>query len=603
MKTIIKLFKLFTKDERKKCAYVLTFVLGMALLDTAGVASLMPFLAVVGDPEMVNNNPILNKLYVWFQNFGVSDQGEFLIALGIGSFSLLIASAIYRTLTEFKMNSFVEQIRHSISSRLLGRYLQQPYEFFMGRNTGDLSKAALSEVDQLIGGVIRPVFSMLAYFIVAFCMIFFLLYLYPQLLFISIGLLGGSYALTFAIIKPILDRLGRLRTESNKNRFLIALEALNGVRELKLLGYEKNYLDRYDAESTNLSKTLASNLTLNRVPKYIIEAIAFGGIIAMVLSLMVTDGGIESEALGRILPLIGLFTFAAYRLQPALHFVFSGFASLRFGKTAVEKIYEDLFEISTSWDFKNNDLKSLGLKHELVATNLSFKYFGTNKLALRDISFTLPVGGVLGIVGTTGCGKSTLVNLILHLLKPSGGSLSVDGKDITSNLVRPWQRTIGCVSQDIFLTDNTLAENIAFGIEHSEIDLQQVQNCARLANIHDFIENNLDKKYETLVGERGVRLSGGQRQRVGIARALYHNPDLLIFDEATSSLDSVVEKAIMEAIETLSNEKTIIIVAHRMNTIKKCDNILLLNEGMIETSGTYDQLRQHSKRFQEMIKA
>ena len=285
-------------------------------------------------------------------------------------------------------------------------------------------------------------------------------------------------------------------------------------------------------------------MTLNRVPKYIIEAIAFGGIIAMVLSLMVTDG-IESEALGRILPLIGLFTFAAYRLQPALHFVFSGFASLRFGKTAVEKIYEDLFEISTSWDFKNNDPKSLGLKHELVATNLSFKYLGTNKLALRNISFTLPVGGVLGIVGTTGCGKSTLVNLILHLLKPSGGSLSVDGKNITSNLVRPWQRTIGCVSQDIFLTDNTLAENIAFGIEHSEIDLQQVQNYARKL-ILDFIENNLDKKYETCWW-RGVRLSGGQRQRVGIARALYHNPDLLIFDEATSSLDSVVEKAIMEA--------------------------------------------------------
>lgn len=603
MNTIIKLFKLFTKKERRQCAFVLMIVLGMALLDTAGVASLMPFLAVVGDPEMITNNPVLSKLYLFSQNLGVSNSGEFLIALGIGSFMLLIIIVIYRTLTEFKMNSFVEQIRHSISSRLLGRYLAQPYEFFMGRNTGDLSKAALSEVDQLIGGVIRPVFSMLAYSIIAFCMILFLFYLYPLLLFISIGLLGGSYALTFVIIKPILDRLGRLRTKSNKNRFLLALEALNGVRELKLLGYEKTYLNRYDFESSNLSHTLASNLTLNRVPKYIIEAIAFGGIITMVLSLMVTDGGIESEALGRILPLIGLFAFAAYRLQPALHFVFSGFASLRFGKTAVEKIYEDLYEVGTSEELKEKDSKSLGLEHQIVASNLSFKYLGTKKLALRDISFTLPVGSVMGIAGTTGCGKSTLVNLVLHLLKPSGGSLSVDGKEITSDLVRPWQRTIGCVSQDIFLTDNTLAENIAFGIDPSEINFQQVQNSAKLANIHQFIQNNLENKYDTLVGERGVRLSGGQRQRIGIARALYHNPDLLIFDEATSALDSVVEKAIMEAIDRLSKEKTIIIVAHRMNTIKKCDNILLLNEGALEASGTFNELSRSSKRFQEMIEA
>ena len=603
MQILTRLFKLFTKDERKKCAYVLTFVLGMALLDIAGVASLMPFLAVVGDPEMINTNPVLNSLYLYLQNFGVSNQGEFLIALGIGSFLLLITSAFYRTFTEFMMNNFVEQIRHSISSRLLERYLTQPYEFFMGRNTGDLSKAALSEVDQLIGSVIRPVFSLFAYLIVSFSMISFLLYLYPQLLFLSVGIIGGSYALIFVIIRPTLDRLGRLRTKSNKNRFLVALEALNGARELKLLGHEKTYLNRYVVESLSFSKTVATNLTLNRVPKYIIEAIAFGGIILLVLSLLVTEGGIESEALGRILPLIGLFVFAAYRLQPALHFVFSGFASLRFGDTAVEKIYEDLCETSISEDFQDTDFKSLGLKNQIVATNLSFNYLGTEKQALRDISFTLPVGGVMGIVGTTGCGKSTLVNLIMHLLKPSGGSLSVDGKEITSDLVRPWQRTIGCVSQDIFLTDNTLAENIAFGIEPSKINLQQVQNCAKLANIHDFIENNLENKYETLVGERGVRISGGQRQRIGIARALYHKPDLLIFDEATSSLDSVVEKAIMEAIETLSNEKTIIIVAHRMNTIKKCDNILLLNEGMLETSGTYDELSQSSRRFQEMIKS
>lgn len=603
MKTLIKLFKLFTRLERKKCARVLVFVLGMALLDTAGVASLLPFLAVIGDPEMINTNQVLKELYLFSEKLGVRESGHFLIALGIGSFTLLVLSAVYRTITEFKMNSFVEEIRHSISSRLLESYLGQPYEFFMGRNTADLSKAALSEVDQLIGGVIRPVFSMLAYSIVAFCMISFLFFLYPLLLIFSIGLLGGGYAFTFAIIKPIVDRLGIMRTDSNKNRFLIALEALNGVRELKLLGYEKAYLNRYDAESGNLSHALASNLTLNRVPKYIIEAIAFGGIIALVLSLMVIDGGIESEALGSILPLIGLFAFAAYRMQPALHFVFSGFASLRFGKTAVEKIYDDLHEVGFNNELREPNELPLGVKNSIEAKGLSFKYEGAESLALKNISFSLPVGSVLGIVGSTGCGKSTLVNIILHLLTPLRGDLIVDNKKVTPELVPRWQRTIGCVSQDIFLTDNTLAENIAFGVEPSKIDMRQVQHCAEMANIHEFIQNDLPKKYSTLVGERGVRLSGGQRQRIGIARALYHSPDLLIFDEATSALDTVVEKAIMEAIDNLASEKTIIIVAHRMNTIMKCDNILLLHDGMLEDSGTFQELSQSNVRFQAMIDA
>tara|TARA_B100000035_G_scaffold149747_1_gene127610 strand:- start:247 stop:1203 length:957 start_codon:yes stop_codon:yes gene_type:complete len=317
---------------------------------------------------------------------------------------------------------------------------------------------------------------------------------------------------------------------------------------------------------------------------------------------MVSGGGIESSALGEILPLVGLYTFAAYRLQPSLHYIFSGVSSLRFGKTAIDDIYEDLYELRSSSELKDQNFNSLGLKNKLELKNISFKYQDAEKLAIQDISFTLPVGEVLGIVGSTGCGKSTLVNLILKLLTPLSGSLEVDGKEVTNLSTRSWQRTIGCVPQDIFLTDNTLAENIAFGVEPSQIDMKQVKECAKLANIHEFIENNLPNKYKSLIGERGVRLSGGQRQRVGIARALYHKPDLLIFDEATSSLDVVVEKAIMEAIDTLSIEKTIIIVAHRMNTIKKCDNILLLEDGKLESSGTYNELSHSSKRFQEMIK-
>ena len=600
MTTLFRLFKLFSKRERLDGSLVLLFILGMALLDTAGVASLMPFLAVIGDPSLIDTNPILQMTFKASQNYGVTTSGDFLIFLGSGIFMLLMISAAYRTFTQFKMNRYIEMMRHSLSSRLLRNYLGQPYEFFMGRNSSDLSKSALSEVDQLIAGVLRPVFNLFAYSIVGICLVGFLAFLNPLLLGISSVVLGGSYMLIFILVKPMLDRLGKMRTISNGNRYLIAQEALNGVRDLKLLGRESTYLSRFEYESNQFAHSVASNLTLNRVPKYIVEAVAFGGIIAILVSLMISESQIESDVLGEVLPMVGLYAFAAYRLQPALHFIFSGFASLRFGMTAVDAVYEDLLQNEVAFKFNNLIPEALCFRHSIEAKNLQFSYANTDSVAIKDISFKLGFGEMLGIVGSTGCGKSTLVNLVLGLLRPSRGSIFVDGREITPDLVGRLQRSIGYVPQDIFLTDNSLAENIAFGVPKGEIDYSHVQQCARLAKIHDFIEDNLAEKYGTLVGERGVRLSGGQRQRIGIARALYHNPQVLVFDEATSALDTVVEKAIMDAIETLSNDKTIIIIAHRMNTIKKCNNILLMSEGAIEASGTFDELRESNKRFQKM---
>ena len=601
MSTLKKLFKLFSKKEQKEGLVVLFFVLGMALLDTAGVASLMPFLAVIGDPELINTNQTLKLIYELSQGYGVKTSSDFLILLGFGSFMLLIISAAYRTFTQFKMNRYIEMMRHSLSARLLENYLGQPYEFFMTNNTSNLSKSTLSEVDQLVSAVLRPVFSMFAYSMVGICMFILLATINPFLLVISSLILGGSYILIFKISKPILDRLGKLRTSSNAKRYLIAQESLTGVRDLKLLGRELTYINRFEDESSNFAHTVASNLTLNRVPKYIVEAIAFGGIIAIVLSLIISGNQIESNALGRVLPMVGLYAFAAYRLQPALHFIFSGFASLRFGKTAVDSVYKDLLQYEVESKFNSKLLEPISFNKILEIKDLYFRYLNTDNDAIKNITFSLNRGEMLGIVGPTGCGKSTLVNLLIGLLRVSNGSIAVDGKEITPDLVNRWQRSIGYVPQDIFLTDNTLAENIAFGVPKNEIDYRQVKHCASLANIDNFIKKELPLKYETIVGERGVRLSGGQKQRIGIARALYNNPEILIFDEATSALDSVVEKTIMEAIDFLSNEKTIILIAHRMNTIKRCNKILLMNSGTIEASGNYDELYKSSKRFQKMV--
>lgn len=603
METIHKLSKLFMPEEKWKGFRVLLLVLGMALLDTAGLASMMPFLAVVGDPDIIQQNVYISSVFDTSRLYGISTKNQFLVLLGTCSFLLLLLSAFYRVITEYKMNSFVEQLRHSISSRLLKVYLAQPYEFFMKRNTSEMSKSTLSEVDQLIGTVLRPVFNMFAYAIVAICITLFLLYLYPLLLLCSILVLGGAYAVTFAIIRKRLDNLGRLRSASNKNRFWIAQEALSGIRELKLLGAERYYTNKFDGESLKLSHSLAMNLTLGRVPKYIIEALAFGGIIILVLSLIIAEGGVESEALGRILPLVGVFTFAAYRLQPSLHFIFSGIASIRFGRSAVEKIYEDIIlyqPLASDFVSTNTVLK---FENNLTLTNLTFRYQGTTRNILDKVNLEITAGNVIGVVGSTGCGKSTLVNLIANLLTPTSGSITVDGLELSAELSPQWQKAIGYVPQNIFLTDASIAENIALGQALSSIDHDRVIECAKLASIHDFVINDLPQKYLTIVGERGVRLSGGQRQRIGIARALYNAPHLLIFDEATSALDNIVEKEIMNAIDNLSENHTIILIAHRINTIKKCDTILLMHDGKIDARGNYEELIKHSARFKELCEA
>jgi len=576
-------------------------VMGMALLETAGVASVMPFLAVLGNPEMLHTNPILSTLYTHVQPLGISTPDDFLIALGLGAFVLIIVSAAYRTLTHYAMNRYIEMRRHSIGTRLLETYLRQPYSFFLDRHSSDMSKTILSEVDQLIGNVIRPAYNMVAYSLVLITITTLLLMVNPWLALFAAGLLGGLYALVFLALKHKLTRLGGIRVAANKERFMAASEAFGGIKDIKLLGREQSYLSRFHSPSQQFAATYASNLTINQIPKYLIEAFAFGGIIGIVLVLMIRAGGLSNNALGQILPIVGLYTFSAYRLQPALQAIFSGFASLRYGQAAVDSLYADLHPDNTpAQQLPKTTHAPLKAKQSIALDHLSYAYPKAAKQALIDLDLEIPVGSVVGLVGSTGAGKTTLVDVILGLLRPIQGAITVDGAPITDGYLRAWQQSLGYVPQEIFLTDTSIAENIALGIPKDQIDVAQVERCARMAQVHDFIVHELAAEYQTLVGERGVRLSGGQRQRIGIARALYHNPEVLVFDEATSALDTVTEKAVMDAIDSLAHQKTIILIAHRLTTVKNCDQIVLLEQGGIKAKGTYNELIEYDLQFRKM---
>ncbi len=574
--------------------------MGMAILETASVASIMPFLAVLGNPQMLENNAVLKVIYTHTQGLGVSTPDDFLIVLGVGVFVLIVVSAAYRIFTQYVMNRFIEMRRHSISARILETYLRQPYEFFLDRNSGEMSKTILSEVDQVIANVFRPAYNMMGFSLVVVCLTVLMIVVDPLLAFLAAGLIGGLYVLIFAGIKRRLLHLGEALVSSNKERFMAAGEALGGIKDIKLLGREDSYLCRFKGYSKQFSSIIASQITLNQVPKYAIEALAFGGIIVIILVLMVTEGGISSAALGQILPIVGLYAFAAYRLQPAIQAMFQGFASLRYGQKAVDNLYADMHPDNSPKPFPEQAPKALKAKRLIALKHLSYTYPKATKPTLIDLNLEIPVGSSVGLVGSTGAGKTTVVDVILGLLRPTKGAITVDGNPVTDEQLRAWQQSLGYVPQDIFLTDTSVAENIALGMPKIQIDQEQVERCARMAQVHEFITNELPNQYETLVGERGVRLSGGQRQRIGIARALYHNPEVLVFDEATSALDTVTERAVMEAIDALAHQKTIILIAHRLSTVKNCDQIVMLEKGQIKAKGKFDELAQVDQQFREM---
>jgi len=597
MKTFLKALNLLTRKEKSRGLCVLLMVIIMAILETAGVASVMPFLAVLGNPQMLEENRILLVLFSYAQAIGINTPDQFLIALGIAAFALIIISAAYRTLAHYALNRFIEMRRHSISSRLLESYLHHPYEFFLNRHSSDMSKTILSEVDQVVAQVFRPIILMISYIVVLLAITSMLLIVNPLLAFLAAGILGGLYTLIYLALRHYLSRLGKRRAAANKGRFMAAGEAFGGIKSIKLSGREDSYLSRFREPSRIFAASQATHQTLNQVPQYLIEAIAFGGILFLTLWLLITAGGLNSGALGEILPILGLYAFAAYRMQPALRGIFQGLASLRYGQAAVDSLHSDLHSLSSAENISSNRAKALKAKRSIQLSNLSYTYPNASKSSLSKLDLKIPVGSSIGLVGSTGAGKTTLVDIILGLLPPSEGSINVDENPINSENLRNWQQCLGYVPQEIFLNDSSLEENIAFGLPVNEIDRSQVISCARMAQVHDFVVGELPDKYDTVVGERGVRLSGGQRQRIGIARALYHNPEILVFDEATSALDDLTELAVMDAIDTLAKQKTIIIIAHRLSTVKSCDQVVLLEKGRIKDRGNFSELVDKYEHF------
>tara|TARA_B110000027_G_scaffold132481_1_gene158702 strand:- start:219 stop:1991 length:1773 start_codon:yes stop_codon:yes gene_type:complete len=589
MQTIKKFLFLLSPHERKSAYWLLSMIIIMALLDMVGVASILPFMAVLTNPSLIETNFILSKMFEISKIFGVKNDQQFLFVLGIIVFALLIISLTFKAFTTYIQVRFVQMREYSIGKRLVEGYLNQPYSWFLSRHSADIGKTILSEVQQLISGGIKPLMELIAKATVAIALII-LLILVDSKLAIIVGLsLSGVYGLIFFVVRNYLNQTGLERLKNNQLRFASVSEAFGAAKEVKVGGLEKTYIKSFSKSAKIYAYTQASSQVIAQLPRFILEAIAFGGILLIILYIMAQTGSFNNA-----LPIISLYVFAGYRLMPALQQIYKSFTQLTFIGPSLNKLEKDLESLKPVNE--NHEQGALSFTNSISLKNIHYSYPNATRTALKALSLNIPAKSTVGFIGTTGSGKTTTVDIILGLLEPQKGTLEVDGKIISKQNSRAWQNSIGYVPQHVYLSDDSVANNIAFGVEPKGISLEAIEKAAKIANLHEFVINELPKKYSTMIGERGVRLSGGQRQRIGIARALYHNPQLLILDEATSALDNQTEQAVMDAVNNLSNNITIIMIAHRLDTVKNCDIIFKINKGQVVEQGDFNKII-HRKNY------
>lgn len=591
---------LLSRSERRTARLVLVVILLAALSSAAMIGSIMPFLSVLSKPKRIHEVGSLSQLYV---AGGFTSDYQFLVALGLGSLLVILLSSLLQVLRIWATARFTTRRSHTLSYRLLSAYLRQPYEYFLDHHSGTLSSHILGEVQVFVGQFLMPAATAVTSFLTSVVIITFVLWVNALVGLIAFVLIGGLYGATLFLSRRVIAKAGRVRAETNAERFRIANEALGGVKDIKLLGRERNYIDRFVVPSSAMSGTQFVVSFFGELPQYVMQAIIFGGMILLCLFLVQPDAFSSDESLGELVPLLGVFAFAGQRLMPELQKLYFSLTQLTYSRQAVENLHSDLVGKDDEGEVPEASSTSLRFQDELNLERVSYRYPTANRDGLQELSLTIRAGEKIGVVGTSGAGKTTFADLVLGLLIPKAGRMIVDGTVLTKDNLRFWQNSVGYVPQNIFLTDSTIAENIALGSPPEQIDWQRIETAARLAQLDNFIRDELPHGYQTLVGERGVRLSGGQRQRIGIARAIYHDASLIIFDEATSALDNITEREVMEAVDSLPGDKTVLVIAHRLSTVRRCDRILILDQGRVSGFDCWDKLLKTNEGFRKMTLA
>ena len=554
------------------------------VLDVVGVGSIIPFTTLLVQPDIVVSNPYFAHAMTWT---GASSPRELTIFLGLGTLAFLVVVNALQMWTVWLLLDFTWSEGRKLSARLLESYLARPYAWFLRRHTSGLLNMLFQEVQRTIGSVLDPALVIVARGVAALCLVGFLIYLNPVVALGATILFGGAYGTLYLVLRPYITRTSIEAKQAREETHKVATEALNAIKDVKLNGLARFMLARYDIPSHAMARREAVTRMLANAPRYLLEIVALGGFIVGALFLAA-----PAHEQGSAVPLLAAYAFAGYRLMPSLQQIYASVTHLRYNIVSLESILRDITEVEARIPEAEAPRGASPFREGRIEfEGVAFEYSGAREPVLRGIDAVIEPKTSVGIIGQTGSGKTTMVDLIMGLLEPTDGRILIDGVALSSENMAHWQAHIGYVPQSLYLTDDTIASNIAFGVPPHEIDLTRVARAAKAAHLDTLIEDS-PKGYDSQVGERGARLSSGQRQRIGIARALYRNPKVLILDEATSALDYETESAVMDAVMRLSHKLTIIMIAHRLHTIKSCEFVFEVRDGKLRRLTDFGQTRR-----------
>lgn len=592
------LLLLDAKQRRQFWKHCVTTMMA-ALVEVASIVSVMPFFALVSKPEVIHTS---SKLQAIYRFVGADSDKSFIILAGMATLTLLAIGNAVIGFDAAARQRYSWGLSHDIAIRLFRSYLRRPYSFFLERNSTDLTKNILMETRHLVIGYLTPLLDLISRGAAVVLVVTVLMLVDPVVALAAFFVLSTAYGLIYVSLRRSINRSGSQQLRLNKQRSQTAHEVFAGIKEVRTTQSESFFLERYSVASEAYTRHQATNHIVSETPKFALEVVAFGLLIISTLVLLSSGGSLVDA-----MPMLVLYAASGYRLIPALQKCFSAMAKMRFNSHIVTHLAEEL--AAQDSDIAPSDTQDSAPEVTAGAAavdmrDLCFSYAGApdHRKALDRVNLRIERGELIGIVGPTGSGKTTMIDLILGLLSPGSGELNVLGQSMTdATRTRVWRR-VSYVPQHIFLCDDTIAYNVALGADRDALDLARVEQCLRLANVWDHV-NALPEGMQTVVGDRGVRLSGGERQRIGIARALYRDCELMVLDEATSALDNTTEKKLIADILHIAPGKTILMIAHRLSSLKHCDRIYVISRGHLTASGSFEELSRSSPEFQVLLHA
>jgi len=583
---------ILSPPQRRKYILLQGFFVVAAMVQVAGVVSVAPFIAMVANPTIIHQNPLAARLYAGMH---FASDISFLKSLGLMLMAMIVLSNMVAALGVWLIVSFSLQLGVEIQEDIFHGFLHRDYVQMARTNSSALIAVVTAHVGRFVYMVMQPLLNLISQAIAAVIVIVGLIW-YDHLTAIYAGILiGGGYAVVFLSMRRRLVKHGEIAWLADGNKQRLLAESLSGIKEIRLIGSER----LYESAFTNITRGALRSDTIiglmGDLPKFILESIAFCALLGLGIRLLSV-----SETPQSIVGVLSMYAMAGYRLLPAAQNVFKAASQIRANSPIIAELRPDILAGRTKVQITTDRQRVVLPEGDIVYDNVWFTYPDTKHATIKGISVVIHRNSVTVIVGSSGAGKSTFADLLLGLLRPSHGVIKVENTPIAANL-SGWHRNLGYVPQDIFILDGTVTANISFG-SGTDGDPTKVRHAARLAKIDQFIES-LPNQYAHAVGDGGSLISGGQRQRVGIARALYQDVSVLVLDEATSALDTITEREILNTLMELKRTKTIVMIAHRLATIKSADKVIFMKDGAIVDAGTFDELAQRSSEFLQYVRA